>query len=358
MLAAGIPEYRLPMEVLNREIKFLTDMGVEIRTSTPLGKGLTFDDIFAQGYKAIFVAIGAHKGRKLGIEGEELKGVLDGLSFLKEIKLGKRKSLKGKVVVIGGGNVAIDAARSAMRLGAGEVTIAYRRTREEMPASSEEIEQAENEGVKINYLAAPAKILGANGKVSEIEFTPMKLGPPDATERRATVPKKAPSFTTGVSTVIVAIGEEPDLSFLPEEHKFAIDRGNKFTIDTATLATSVPGVFAGGDAAGVPATVVDAMASGEKAAISIDRFIRGEPAPMPIFDEEPYYPEKRAPIPRAGEIPQGTAQIAMGMLPTEERITNFREVNMAFTEEEAVKEAQRCIRCDLELGTSELLFGK
>ncbi len=344
MLVAGIPEYRLPREVVRRDIEFITSFGVEIKTNTPIGQDLSIDSLLEQGYKAVFLAVGAHGGQGLGISGEDLKGVYDGVSFLRELNLGKNPSIKGRVAVIGGGNVAIDAARSALRLGAKEVSIIYRRSRQEMPANTEEIEEAEHEGVKIIYLANPTSLSGENGKVKSVECVRMELGDYDASGRRRPVPVKGSEFVMDVDAVIAAIGQVPDLSFLPPDNGLETTRGQTFVVDPVTLAASRPGIFAGGDAVTGAATVIEAMAAGEKAAVSIHKYLRGKS----MTEDRIRPPDKRVEIPKAVETPEEKGRVRMPCLALKRRLSGFEEVNLGYSRKKAVEEAKRCLRCDLE----------
>ncbi|MCK5434716.1 MAG: NADH-quinone oxidoreductase subunit NuoF [Dehalococcoidales bacterium] len=344
MLVTGIPEYRLPREVVHRDIEFITSLGVEIKTNTPIGKDLSIDGLLEQGYKAIFIAIGAHKGQRLGIPGDDLEGVFDGVSFLRDMNLGKNLRLKGKVVVIGGGNVAIDAARSALRLGAEEVSIVYRRSRQEMPANMEEIAEAEYEGVKIVYLAAPTGLLGKNGKVKSMECIRMELGEYDASGRRRPIAIEGSEFSMELDTVITAIGQTPDLSFLPPDNGLEITKRQTFVVDPVTMVTSRPGIFAGGDVVTGPATVIEAIAAGERAAISIHRYLRGKD----MNEDRLRPPETRVEIPRAVETPEEKERVRMPTLPLKRRLNGFEEINLGYSTEMAVEEAKRCLRCDLE----------
>lgn len=274
MMHLGIPEYRLPREVLMSDIEFITDLGVEIRLNTPLTKDFTVDDLFKQGYRAVFLGVGAYKGLKLRIPGEdEFEGIVDCIEFLRRVNLGEKRKPGSKVIVIGGGNSAIDSARVALRLGCEEVTILYRRSRKEMPANPWEVEAAEQEGVKIHYLAAPVKIIGSNGKVKGLLCTKMKLGKPDASGRRAPIPIEGSEFEVEADLIIPAISQEPDLSFLPENHGFEISKWNSFVVDDKTMATNREGVYAGGDAVSGPATVVEAIRSGHIAASAIKDYL-------------------------------------------------------------------------------------
>ena len=273
MLRKCIPDYRLPKNVLDDEIKSVKEMGVEIKTNVTVGKDLKFDDLWREGYKAVFIGVGAHKPRKIRLKGEELEGVMHALDFLWKTNKGEKVELGEKVAVIGGGNVAVDAARTALRLGAREVTILYRRSRDEMPANPWEVAEAEKEGVKIEFLVSPLEVLGENGRVKAVKCIKMRLGEVDETGRRKPEPIEGSEFTAEFDTVILAVGEKPDLSFLPEE--IEVSEG-KILVNPFTMETTMPGVFAGGDAVTGPATVIEAILAGMKAAESIDRYLRGE----------------------------------------------------------------------------------
>ena len=273
MLRKCIPDYRLPRKILDEEISFLREMGVEFRTGLTVGKDIGFEDLQREGYKAFFVGVGAHKPRGIKLEGEEIEGVMHALDFLWKVNVGEKIDLGEKVAVIGGGNVAVDSARTALRLGAKEAVILYRRSRDEMPANPWEVKEAEEEGVKIEFLVAPRKILGESGKVKAIECVRMELGEIDETGRRRPQPIEGSEFTADFDSVILAVGEEPDLSFLPSEIEIS---ERKIMVNPFTMATTMPGVFAGGDAVTGPATVIEAIVAGVRAANSIDRYLRGE----------------------------------------------------------------------------------
>jgi homotetrameric NADPH-dependent glutamate synthase len=345
MLAVGIPGYRLPKDILEREIEVIRKLGVEIKLNTPIGEDLTIDDLWHQGHKAIFLAVGAHRSLKLNIPGEDLDGVYHGVSFLRDVNLGKGVQAGKKVAVIGGGNVAIDSARTALRLGAIEVLILYRRSRQEMLAAEEEIEAAENEGAGIHYLTAPIRILGDDGKVTAIECVRMELGEPDASGRRRPVPIEGSEFTIEVDMVIPSIGQAPDLSFLPKDSKFKFGRGGTFEVDPVSLATNVPGVFAGGDAVSGPAIVVEAMAAGRRASNSIDRYLRGEN--LRTGREGEFMTTTHPPLDIAISKVEKKPRQKMPMLPVEQRVGNFEEVELGFTEDTAVAEANRCLDCGI-----------
>ncbi|GAH81703.1 unnamed protein product, partial [marine sediment metagenome] len=212
MLYVGIPDYRLPKEILEKEVEGIKRLGVEIKTNAPIGEEITIDDLFKQGYKAAFIAVGAHRSQRLRVPGEDAEGVIHGVDFLRDISLGKEVKTKGMVAVIGGGDVAVDSARCALRLDADEVAILYRRTRIEMPAREEEVEAAETEGVRVEYLVAPVEILSADGKVIGIRCIRMELGEPDATGRRRPIPIPGSELDLKVDIVILAIGQMPDIS--------------------------------------------------------------------------------------------------------------------------------------------------
>jgi NADPH-dependent glutamate synthase beta subunit-like oxidoreductase len=276
MLRECMPTYRLPRKVLEADIEHMKNLGIEIRTGVTIGRDLTLQSLLQEGYKAVYLATGAHKSRQLRIEGTELKGVIYALDLLRKTNLGEEIDPGERVAVIGGGNVAMDAARTALKLGAKDVSILYRRSRDEMPANPWEVKEAENEGVKIRFLTSPTRILGEEGQVTAIECVHMELGEPDETGRRRPIPIENSEFTTELDTVILAIGESPDLSFLPEE--IEVSEQNTILVDPVTMTTNLPGVFAGGDVVSGPATVIEAIAAGKRAALSIDRYLKGEDA--------------------------------------------------------------------------------
>jgi heterodisulfide reductase subunit A-like polyferredoxin len=342
MLYVGIPSYRLPKDIIEKEVEEIKRLGVEIKTSTPIGAKITIDDLFKQGYKAAFIAVGAHRSQQLRIPGEDTEGVIHGVDFLRDINLAREVKTKGKVVVIGGGDVAADSARSALRLGAEEVTILYRRTRVEMPAREEEIEAAEAEGVKIEYLVAPAEVISKGGKVTGIRCTRMELGEPDATGRRRPIPIPGSEFDFKVDMVIPAIGQASDLSFL-ENSGINISRRGTIEVDPVTLETSREGVFSGGDCQTGPSIAVEAVAAGARAAESIIRYLNHQDL------REGRAIEQRKPY-DVSFIPLGKARESrqeMPTIPIEKRISDFKEIELGFSEELAVKEAKRCLACGI-----------
>ena len=335
MMRYGIPEYRLPREVLAKEIEEIRGVGVDIRINTRIS---SVDELFEHGYHAIFLAIGAHQGAKLRIEGEDSPEVMEGVSFLREINIGNKVRVGDRIAVIGGGNVAIDASRSALRLGAKEATIIYRRTRDEMPASEEEIEEALLEGVKIEFLAAPIRIERKNGAV-ELTCIRMGLGAVDESGRRRPVPIEGNEFSLPFDTVIAAIGQVPEA---PEKFGLPLGRGNTVQVDADTLATAREGIFAGGDAVTGPATVIEAIAAGRQAAVSIDKYLGGSG----IIDEALAPPEEIETLPELEEAEKH--RISIPTLTLSERLGSFAEVELGLGEEMAIEEAKRCLRCDLE----------
>jgi heterodisulfide reductase subunit A-like polyferredoxin len=347
MLAVGIPEYRLPRSILNKEINYLLHMGVELKLNTPIGKDLTLQDVKTKGYDAIFIATGAHQSRKLGLQGEENKGVFHAVDFLRKVALGEPVKVGEKVVVVGGGNAAIDAARTAFRLGSREVTIAYRRTRDEMPAQEEEIEEAEHEGINIEYLTAPTRLLIEGGKIQGMECIRMELGDLDESGRPRPVPIPGSEFRIEADTVIPAISQSPDLSFLDGLGGLKTSRWGGIEADPVTLETNIKGIFTGGDVVTGPQTYIDAMAAGRKAAISIDRYLKGEDLRI---DREGEGPQKEY-IQIDVDGVEYRARAPMMALPPGRR-RSFDETNLGLREEDVIREAERCLQCG---GCSECL---
>ncbi|HEY5998848.1 MAG TPA: FAD-dependent oxidoreductase, partial [bacterium] len=340
MLRVSIPAYRLPKDVVQKEVDQIASLGVEVKVNQALGKDFTIDSLLAQGYKAVFLALGTHKGLKLQIPGEDdIAGVLDAITFLREVNLDNKPDFKGKkVVVVGGGNAAIDAARSSLRLGA-EVAIAYRRTHAEMPANAWEIEEAEVEGVKIQELVAPVRVVGKDGKVTGLEVQKMQLGEPDKSGRRRPVPVEGSNYVLPCDVVISAISQEPDLAGL-EKESLRTTKWSTFDADPVTLATSRPGVFAGGDAVSGPSTVVQAIGMGRDGAESIHRYLRG----LDMQENRPKLKDRVKFIKDIAKVKQA-AKAEMPKLPLAERRGNFNEVELGFPEPVAMQEAGRCLNC-------------
>jgi NADH-quinone oxidoreductase subunit F len=344
LLRAAIPDYRLPRGVVDREVDLLKDMGVEFKTGVTVGQDVTLDDLRAQGYQAFFMGIGAHLGYKLKIEGEtDFPEVFDVISFLRDIYLGTKIKPGEKVVIIGGGNAAMDAARTCIRLGSKEVHVSYRRTRAEMPAHPEEVEQALEEGVNIHFLTVPIKI-GGNGKVQYLECLQAELGRPDASGRRRPIPVPESNYRIEADCVITAIGQQPDLCPFPIP---PVDTTPWCTIVTEEggTHTSAKDIFAGGDAVTGPATVVAAIAQGKQAAVEIDHFLAGADGPAPRVR---FQKRRRVPfniIPAEEKITSHRNPVPM--LDLVERTTTFEPIELSMSEEDAVREARRCLRCDV-----------
>jgi len=367
MMRVGIPSYRLPRDVLQREIDEILAQGVELKLNTPIRN---INSLFNAGYSAVFLAIGAHEAQKLGIPGEDALGVHHGVPFLQGVSLAERHGIMegfedrfviafgipiapkvGKrTIVIGGGNTAVDASRTALRLGAKEVVMVYRRSREEMPANSWEIEEAEKEGVKIELLTAPVEVVVKEGRVTGIQCVKMELGEPDASGRRRPIPIKGSEFVIPADTMIAAVAQAPEISFLEETHGLEVTPKGTFGVDPLTLATNRPGVFAGGDVARGPWILIQAIADGRRGALSIDRYLRGvdlltprEQIPLPVVDLSK---EEIDEMVEAEEV-NLTPRMTVSMLPTAERIKDFREVELVLTEEQAKQEAARCLACGI-----------
>ncbi len=345
-LAACIPEYRLPNRVLRQEIERLQEAGVTIRTNTRVGRDVSFEQL-REDFNAVFVAAGAHASRKLGIAGEDAEGVLDAMKFLKDVNLGNPVTLGRRVGVIGGGNSAVDAARVALRLEpCEEVKIIYRRTHEEMPAFDEEIEAADEEGIRFQFLAAPTRVVVRDGKPAGVECLRMELGEPDESGRRRPVPIEGSEFTVELDTLIVAIGEHAADDFLGGSDGLEVTRWGTAQVTPETLVTNLDGVFAGGDIVTGPNTVIEAMAAGKLAAEMIDRYVRGEPVRREYTLVQPSRYEP--PVELTDDEIEGATRQAAPSLPVDQRRTGFAEVDGPYTPEMAVAEARRCLRCDLE----------
>ena len=356
MLKTGIPEYRLPARILDREIDLLRRMGIEIKTDSRVKSS---DDIWAlknsKNFDAVFLATGADKNMPLNIEGENLEGVLSGVEFLKDVKLSKIKEINGVLAVIGGGNAAIDSARTALRLGAEKVTIFYRRSREEMPAMEEEIEDALLEGIEINYLTSPLKIEGINSKVKELVLIKNELGEPDSSGRRRPVPVKGSEFSHKADFVILAVGQEPDTEYLTAGEKvFEITKGKNIKLASKDiLLVDEAGIFAGGDLVLGPSTVTDAIAHGKLAANVIHKFLSGKK--IEEIEEEALRDNEARLFLKPDEVFNSKQiksfkkikRVNAGKLQSAERTGSFREVVLPISEQEALTEAARCLSCGI-----------
>ncbi|MCX6564695.1 MAG: NADH-quinone oxidoreductase subunit NuoF [Candidatus Aminicenantes bacterium] len=346
MLSVGIPDHRLPRSVVAKDIEEIKAAGVEIRTNMVLGKDFTLDKLFKDGYKAVFCATGAGQSLAMGIPGEDSQGVHHSLEYLLDVNLGKKVPIGKKVCIVGGGNSAIDAARAALRQKECEkVSIFYRRTKAEMPALAEEVDAAIEEGIDIQFLVAPVKVLTKNGRAVAIECVRMRLGDKDASGRRKPIPIEGSNFVYKLDILILAISERPDTSYIGEGDEVQ-RHGENIITDPELATTTRPGIFAGGDAVTGPNTVVEAMAAGKLAADSIEKYIRGLPMEHDYRLTRPSVyagPTEMTPEEAAKARRPKTPHLSLAR-----RRKNFKEVELGLTERMACDEARRCLRCDLE----------
>ncbi len=343
MVATGIPRFRLPLEVREREVAAIKELGVDIKTGVTVGRDVTISDLRERGYKAFFMAIGAHQNRRLNIPGEDLEGVVDAVSLLFALNLKVGASVGSNVVVIGGGNSAVDSARTAKRRSKGEVRILYRRTAEEMTAVADEVEEAINEGVSIEFLTQPVEILGGGGRVTGIRCQRMRLGDVGADGRRRPEPIPGSEYDIEADHVVMAIGQRPNSAVLGIQGLDIDSDEAVIGADPLTLETSVPGIFAGGDCVTGPNNVVEAVAAGLRAAVSIDRFLRGrnlrkgrdlekpKPIDVDVREREASY-LKRARMPS---------------IPPHKRKGKFEEIALGLPSDVGPREAERCLNCAL-----------
>ena len=348
MLGIAIPEFRLPRKVIEEEIAHIESCGVEILYESPIDARHTVNDLLEEGYHAVFIGAGAQSSKRIGIPGEEegLSGLYYGLQFLTDIRVGKKIKLAGKVVVLGGGNVAIDVSRTALRLGAHDVHIYYRRTKEEMPAWEKDIEEAVEEGIVIHPLWAPKRILHEEGAIKGIEFVRSRTVFSEDGQSHLSVDE---AVTRGVeaAAVIISIGQAPDISFLSRDSQLERALWGSLVVDENSLATNIPGVFAGGDFTTGPSIVINAIASGRRAALAIDKYLKGEEGRVEILDEKTAMREDIG-LALDEETTEEKPRIKIQVEKADERVRAFREVEKGFTQEEAYREAMRCLRCDLE----------
>jgi NADH-quinone oxidoreductase subunit F len=351
MLRWAIPAYRLPRQILDAEIEDVRALGVEIKCNMRVGKDISFAKLGKE-FDYVYLAPGAHRSQKMGVEGEDLPGVYGGVEFLRDFNdneaawMKGQKTLGDRVAVIGGGNSAIDAARCAARLGA-EVTILYRRLRQDMPAAIEEIEAAEHEGIKIEYLVAPTKVVGTNGKVTGIMCERMKLGDFDKSGRKRPVTIKGSEFVLSIDAIIAAIGQVPDLSFVPKDSSVKVNKWDCFDLTRGSKSRTTDARFyAGGDAVTGPDTVIAAIAAGHQAAKDVDAAIRTKNGEPPY--EAPA--EEKIDIPLViDEESLEAPQMKMPEVEAALRKLSFLEVELGFSKDDAIKEAIRCLRCDAEI---------
>jgi NADPH-dependent glutamate synthase beta subunit-like oxidoreductase/NAD-dependent dihydropyrimidine dehydrogenase PreA subunit len=343
MMAIGIPEYRLSKQVLQAEIDRIIGLGVEVKLNTALGRDLSLDDLRKQGFDAVLLATGAMKSQPLNVPGEELHGVLPATLFLKRVNLGEKVTLTGDAIVVGGGSTAMDAARSAWRAGASSVRVLYRRTKHDMPAQHEEIRAAEHEGVTIEELAMPVEILGRRGAMTEVRCQRLQVVGTTDDGRSKIAPIPGSTFTISARTLLVAIGEAPDPSILPEGSSIQFGEWGGLLTDPETLMTAQAGVFAAGDIATGPKSVIEGVAQGQRAAWAIDRFLRRLPAARYV----PLWRRASPPVPRVVEVDLVARERAINDLASIDREDRFAEVSMGLPEATARAEAQRCLRCDV-----------
>jgi len=346
MIMVGIPRYRLPREVIDREVAMIEELGVEFSYNTRFGKDVTYAELKKEGYDAFFIAIGAHKPWTLGIKGEkDFPKVLDAVKFLKDVALGDHHVPGKRVVIVGGGNVAIDAARTSIRLGAESVTIAYRRSRNQMPADIEEVEQAEEEGIEFSFLTIPKEIVGEDGVISGLACVKAELIKKKGSDRLAPVPILGKDFTLKADAVIPAIGQYVDDEGMQAFDKMDWSRRGTIEVNHASMETTMPGVFAAGDAVSGPATVIEAIGGGKRAAEAIDRHLNN--IPQPKMPKLPIRHRKERPIEMSASRKMTLKRPDMPMLNIDRRRTMFQQAELGYDEESVRREAGRCLRCDI-----------
>jgi NADPH-dependent glutamate synthase beta subunit-like oxidoreductase len=371
MMRYGIPYYRLPENILDKEINAVLSTGIELKTGQKLGVDFEIDQFKKDGFEAVFLAVGAQLSIKIGIEGSDLDDFHWGIEFLTTVAEGNDVAVKNKVVVIGGGNVAVDAARAAKRLGAKDVMVVYRRSEKEMPAYAEEIQRTLEEGIDISYLTAPLRVVVKEGKVTGLECIRTELGAPDDSGRRRPVPVDGSEFVLPCNAVISAIGQRIDTSWAHQVPSLKWSRRGTLVVNPHTMQTSIPHVFAGGDAVKGPDTVIEAIAAGRRAAMSIDKYLGGNGVLEFGFRkaacDEPLGRELRAErLSRVegGNVLGGNGQLYDGKreagfaelkrievpsLPLEERHSGFNEVELCYSDDQSKQETYRCLQCDLEI---------
>ena len=339
MLTTGIPDYRLPANIVEAEIEHIRDMGVTLKTGVEIGTDMTVAQLRQDGFKAFFIAVGTQECIQLGIEGEDLDGVYPALDYLGQVNRGEQVAIGKNVAVIGGGNAAMDAVRSARRLGAENAFIIYRRGLEQMPANAEKIEECQQEGIPINTLTQPLRFIGENGRLKAIECIKMQLTEPDDSGRRRPEPVAGSEFTIEVDNAISALGQEADWSCLTAECACTLSDWGTMNVDALTLQSDDADIFAGGDAVRGPQSIVEAIADGRQAAISIDRYIQGRDLKLGRDGELKTItnPQK--------EVYNKVDPAHMPRLDARERVNNFDEVQLGLTEEMVIEEAKRCINC-------------
>jgi formate dehydrogenase major subunit len=341
MLNVGIPPYRLPREVVQQAIEEVKRLGVQIITKTPIGKEFNLERLRKK-FDAVYIAAGAHKAEKLGIPGEDFQGVIHGVTFMQMVNLKKDLKIGSRVAVIGGGNTAMDAARSSFRLGAKEVFILYRRTREEMPVDPRELDQVEEEGINIHYLTQPIRVLSRDGiSVSGVRCVRNRLGEPEKDGRGRPIPIEGTEFDLDIDLLIPAVSQSPDISFLPDEIGLEISKWDRLSVNPETFETNVQGIFAGGDFVTGPRDVIRVIADGRKAALSIHTYLSGEE----LEKKSAYFTN----VPEVKIDPnlEKISRQKIDTIPVQERKSVDKEVELGFSKEVAIKEATRCLQCHI-----------
>ncbi|MEW6350278.1 MAG: FAD-dependent oxidoreductase [Thermodesulfobacteriota bacterium] len=350
MVGVGIPPYRHPRAVLKREIDIIRGLGVEVKEGASLGQDFTLDELFSQGFQAVFLGVGSHKSMGLGLDDKGIEGVFrGGIDFLRDLNLGMEVKVGERAIVVGGGNTAVDCARTCLRMGASEVQVVYRRTEKEMPADPIEVEDAEEEGVIFNYLTQPIELIADEGRLTGLKCIRMRLGEPDGSGRRRPVPVEGSDFVIAADTLIPAIGQKSDLSFLGPSDRIEVTRWETIKVDPDTMMTSRPGVFAAGDAVSGPLTVVHGVAGGKLAAAMIHQYLttgKCSVSDEKRIDDIIAVVEKDTKV----RVTPKTESREAGKIPPRkldqrERITSFDEVESGFTQEGSFVEASRCLRC-------------
>ncbi len=339
MLSVGIPPYRLPWHKLEEAVSWVEELGITLKLNSPISSSEEFDKLVEE-YDAVYIAAGAHKSIALGISGEDLKGVINGIEYMKDINLGKQEKVPSRVAVVGGGFTAIDCARSSLRLGAKEVFIIYRRTLKEMPAGELEVHMAEEEAIKILYLTTPTKILGdSDSNVTALECVKNKLGEPDASGRRRPEPVPGSEFTLPIGMVVAAIGQAPDASFVAEGSGVKFTNRGNVEVDTDSFTTSRAGVFAGGDFITGPRNAIEVIGDGRRAAKAINKYLSG--GKESSYD---YFFSDKEPV-RNNDCYEAIPRQKQNSLQMDVRWDIDKEVELGFSKENASKEADRCLLC-------------
>lgn len=350
MMSVGIPEFRLPMEIIEKEIQYLQDLGIEIRYNTPINKNYTIDHLRAEGYNAIFLAVGTQKTQRIGIPGEVegLAGLEYGISFLRDVKQGKNEKVSGRVIVIGAGGAGVDVARTAVRLGASKVDVYERFAREQMVVTDEEYEEAMEEGIVFHFLNSPTRILSERWKVTGLQCIRMALGPANDTGRRNPYPLEGTESTVEADMVIPAVGQAPDLSFLPPDSKLERTKWETLDVNKNTLATNIPGVFAGGDFTVGASYVILGIAAGRRGAVAIDKYLQGIEGRVDLYDLKSSRPQSAEGVEVLKEDFEEKPRTKVPQVNIEKRKSSFVEIEEGFSEIVAREEASRCLRCDLQ----------